>query len=176
MCAVIAGLIVSIDALFIGISFGTNKRCRFWHVVVINMFLLALCFVGYIIGVFVLSNLEFDFDIIIGTLFILLGLWVIASCFIFEKRKEKKGSKSNSSSLVITGLLMSVEAMLITLGLTLTLDYTTVLIPITVGLAHFIYCTVTFFLAKYFRRLSPIVGHVISGVALIIYGVMALVI
>jgi len=69
---------------------------------------------------------------------------------------------------------MSVEAMFITIGLTLILDAPTILIPITVALAHFVYATVTFFLAKYLRRFPPVAGHIVSGVALIIYGIMAI--
>ena len=188
--AIFSGLIVSIDALFIGVSLGGQKRCRFWHLLVINAVLLILCLIGYALGIFIGNRLDIDIDILIGILFITLGLWTIACYFIFEKRRCKKladgtedcgevienPKRGVTKNIVLTGIFMSVEAMFITVGLTLLLDRTTILIPLTVALAHFVYCTATFFLAKYLRRLPPIVGPIVAGVCLIIYGIMALII
>jgi len=181
--AIISGLLVSIDALFIGISFGTQKKCRFWHILVINAVLLILCLAGYFLGIFIGDRLYVDFDLIVGITFIILGLWVILSYFIFEHKNKshKNNNESNNNghqtkNIVLTGIFMSVEAMFITLALTLTLDVITILIPLTVAFAHFIYSTVTFFLSKYFRKFPSVIGHVIAGVALVAYGIMAIVI
>ena len=219
MVAILAGLLVSIDALFIGVSFGTQKRCKVWHVLIINAVLFALCFAGFGLGVLIGERIDFELDILIGVLFISLGAWVAASYFLLEKRKKQtegslsgydednkpsasacensfddngnetecsaskggaaaksKKEKRLDKSIALTGLFMSVEAMFITVGLVLTLDVTTVLIPLTVALAHLVYSVVTFFFAKYLRRLPPVAGPVIAGIALIIYGVMAIVI
>jgi len=175
--AVFAGLLVSIDALFIGISFGTQKKCKFWHVLVINIVLFGLCMLGYVLGILIGDRIDFELDLIIGLLFITLGTWVIASYFIFEhrKRNEPEEGRHQTKSIWLTGVFMSAEAMFITIGLTLTLDVTTILIPITVGLAHFVYSAATFFMSKRLRRLPQMAGHIISGFALIIYGIMALV-
>ena len=174
--AVFAGLLVSIDALFIGVSFGTQKRCKFWHIVVINIGLLALCVLGYFLGILIGDNVNFEIYLVIGLLFITLGLWIIASYFVFEHKKPDKQSKQQTKSILLTGIFMSIEAMFITIGLTLTLDMRTILIPLTVGFAHFIYSATTFALAKHLRRFPPMAGHIISGVAIIIYGIMAIVI
>ncbi|MCL2821938.1 MAG: manganese efflux pump [Firmicutes bacterium] len=214
--AIFSGLLVSVDALFIGISFGSQKKCRFWHLVSINMVLIALCFLGYGLGVWIGDKVDVELDFVIGTLFISLGSATILHFLFFERKnlkkkmndknsdkdsdkgKDKDNSenddrqeqncsvikiKSDTGSVdknnlptkntIATGILMSVEAMFITIGLTLVLDKTTILIPLTVGLAHFIYCTVSFFLAKHLRRLSPAVGPIVAGIALIIYGTMA---
>jgi len=72
---------------------------------------------------------------------------------------------------------MSGEAMLITMGITfIFLPNSTILIPITVALAHFVYSALSFYLArtKQVKRIPVAVSHVISGVALIIYGLLAL--
>ena len=160
---------MSIDALFIGISFGTQKKCRFWHVLVINIVLIALCFVGYFLGFWIGDNVDIELGLVIGILFIVLGVWVMLAYFLF------KGEKHQQKSIWLTGVFMSVEAMFITIGLTLTLDVTTILIPVTVGLAHFVYSAVMFFMAKYLRRFPPLAGHIISGLALVTYGIMAIV-
>jgi len=195
--AVLSGLLVSIDALFIGVSFGSQKRCRFWHLLIINAVLIGLCFVGYALGIWIGEAIDIELDIVIGILFILLGTWTIVQYFIFEKKKAKLCAESSLDSnaekldfcssynkvsnikklptknIILTGVFMSIEAMFITIGLTLVLDYTTILIPITVGLAHLIYCISTFFFAKYLRRLPSAVGPIVAGIALIIYGILA---
>jgi len=188
--AVLSGIVVSIDALFIGVSLGGQKRCRFWHLLIINAGLFLLCLAGYALGLFIGGRIDLDLDVLIGILFIVLGLWTIACYFIFEKRRCKKladGTKDCGNvvenpkrgvtkNIVLTGVFMSVEAMFITVGLTLLLGSTTILIPIAVAIAHFVYCVATFFLAKYLRRLPPVVGPVVAGICLIIYGIMALII
>jgi len=156
-----ACLLVSIDALFIGVCLGAEKRCRFWHLCLINVLLFALCMVGWGIGL-ALSSFDVCFDLIIGYLFIGFGFWIMIS-------------HASTRNILTVGILMSIEAMLITVGLMLTLETTTVVVPIVIALAHFVYSAVMFFLAKYFRRLPSWVGCVVSGVALISYGIMALV-
>jgi len=214
---ILSGLIVSIDALFIGVSFGSQKKCRFLHLTIINVVLIALCFLGYGLGVLIGDRVQIELDIFIGVSFILLGAFTILYYFIFERLKSKRLlSKENSDIIlenddnileanavnntdnastdivakldvklpnslvpskntIVTGVLMSLEAMFITVGLTLMLDYTTILIPLTVGLAHFAYSAFTFFFAKHLRRLPPAVGPIVSGAALITYGILAFV-
>jgi len=183
--AVISGLVVSIDALFIGVSFGTQRRCRFWHLLLINAFLFILCVVGYGLGIWIGDSVDLELDLWIGLMFISLGAWTILYYYLFARKREKiveneSKSDENASKLtktvVTTGLFMSLEAMLITIGLMLVLGSTTILIPLTVALAHFVYSATTFFLARYLRRLPQWTGHVVAGGALIIYGVMAIVI
>ncbi|MCL2570193.1 MAG: manganese efflux pump [Firmicutes bacterium] len=169
-----ACLLVSIDALFIGISFGAEKKCKFWHIVFINIGLFVLCLLGYFLGVLIGDVIDIELDILIGVLFITLGLWVIGYYLLFTRRAKGRGSESKN--IALTGIFMSIEAMFITIGLTLALDITTIIIPVVVAGAHFVYCTVTFLLAKYLRRTPQLVGVIISGVALIVYGIMAILI
>jgi len=67
--------------------------------------------------------------------------------------------------------------MLITMGITfIFLPFSTFLIPITVAFAHLGYSALSFHLArtKHVKRIPAALSHVISGVALITYGMMAL--
>ena len=164
---VLSGLIVSIDAFFIGISLGLQRRCKFLYLAIINAFLFALCMLGYLLAGQL--QLAFDPDILVGGVFIALGLWYIAYYFINRRKTE------TTKTIVLVGLVMSLEAMLITVGLTLILG-STLLIPLTVALAHFGYSALSFYLAraKYVKRLPAALSHVISGLALIAYGAMAL--
>jgi len=166
---VLSGLIVSMDAFFIGLSLGLQKKCKFLYLAMINTFLFALCILGFFIAGQVYELIPFDPDLIVGFAFIALGLWCILHYFIVENVSHK--------SIALVGLVMSGEAMLITMGITfIFLPNSTILIPITVALAHFVYSALSFYLArtKQVKRIPVAVSHVISGVALIIYGLLAL--
>jgi len=172
LLSIISALIVSIDAFFIGLSLGLQEKCKFAYLAIINAGLFVLCMVGYFTATRVYEQIPFDPDIIVGVAFISLGLWCILSYFLF------KGHTVSRKSIVIVGLVMSLEAMLITMGITLIfMPYSTLLIPLTVAAAHFGYSALSFFLARtrQAKRISPLISHVISGLALIVYGVMALV-
>ena len=178
---VLSGLIVSVDAFFIGLSLGLQKRCRFLYLAIINLFLLGLCMLGFLIAERIYEYIEFDTDLIVGFSFIALGLWFIVHYFISKYIKGRKGStekeKTSRKTIILVGLVMSVEAMLITIGITfIFLPDSTVLIPLTVAFAHFGYSALSFYLAriKYVKRIPAVLGHVISGLALITYGLMAL--
>jgi len=177
--SVLSGLVVSIDAFFIGISLGLQKKCKFLYLAVINAILLMLCIIGFFIAERIYKLIEVDADIIVGVLFILLGLWYILQYFISAhfKCSIEHSNTAPLKKIIPVGLVMSVEAMLITMGITFVfLPSSTFLIPTTVALAHFGYSALSFYLArtKYVKRISPVLSHTISGVALIIYGLLAL--
>ena len=178
---VLSGLIVSVDAFFIGLSLGLQKRCKFLYLAIINVFLLGLCVLGFLIAERIYEQIRVDTDLVVGFSFIVLGLWFVLHYFISKRIKVNKGisGEENASrkTIILVGLVMSVEAMLITMGITfIFLPGATLLIPIAVALAHFGYSALSFYLArtKHIKRISPVISHVISGLALIIYGLMAL--
>ena len=178
---ILSGLIVSVDAFFIGLSLGLQKRCRFIYLVIINLFLLGLCILGFLLAGRLYEFIEIDTDLIVGFSFIALGSWCILHYFISKhiKCRRRSGGEEHISRKTITlvGIVMSGEAMLITMGLTfIFLPDSTFLIPLTVALAHFGYSALSFHLArtKHVKRVPAAVSHVVSGLALITYGLMAL--
>jgi len=178
---ILSGLIVSVDAFFIGLSLGLQKRCKFLYLVTINAFLFGLCMLGYLIAGQIYQLIPFDPDYIVGFAFISLGIWTILHFFVSEHIKRRKGTAEevniSRKTFVLVGLVMSGEAMLITMGITfIFLPASTFLIPVTVALAHFGYSALSFHLArtKHVRRIPAALSHVISGLALITYGMMAL--
>jgi len=178
---VLSGLIVSLDAFFIGISLGLQKKCRFLYLVIINLFLITLCIIGYLIAESIYNLITFDPDFVVGFAFIGLGLWTILSYFIFDHFKNDMRNitrkRSSIKPIVLVGLVMSLEAMLITIGITLIfIENATFLIPITVGLAHLGYSSFSFHLArtKQVKKIPLALTSIISGSALIVYGLLAL--
>jgi len=178
---VLSGLIVSVDAFFIGLSLGLQKRCKFSHLAIINAFLFGLCVLGFLLAGRLYEYIGIDTDLIVGLSFVALGLWCILNYFISGCAKRCKGNakeeKTSPKAIIIVGLVMSIEAMLITMGITfIFLPNSTFLIPITVAFAHFGYSTLSFYLArtKHVKRIPVVLSHVISGFALITYGLMAL--
>ena len=170
---ILSGLIVSVDAFFIGISLGLQKKCRFLYLAVINLFLLGLCVLGFLMAGWLYERLPFDPDLIVGFAFIALGIWFILNYF----RRRGAMGEASLRSIALVGLVMSGEAMMITMGITfIFLSNATFVIPITVALAHFGYSTLSFFLARtrHVERIPVSLSQVISGSALITYGLMAL--
>ena len=181
LMSVLSGLIVSVDAFFIGLSLGMQKRCKFIYLAIINAFLLGLCVVGFFIAGQIYELIPFDPDLIVGFAFISLGLWTILHFFVSRYIKRRRGTDEeinvSMKTFIVVGLVMSLEAMLITMGITIIfLPYSTFVIPITVALAHFGYSAISFHLArtKHVRRIPVTLSNVISGLALITYGMMAL--
>ncbi|MCL2383351.1 MAG: manganese efflux pump [Oscillospiraceae bacterium] len=177
---VLSGIIVSVDAFFIGISLGLQKKCKFLYLFIINLILISLCIVGFLIAERIYEYIFIDTDLVVGLAFISLGSWYILSYLIskYIKRhsEETKDAKVSSKTIIITGFVMSLEAMLITIGITFVfLPHSTFLIPIVVGLAHFGYSALSFFLVrtKHMRKMPIGIAHVVSGLALITYGLMA---
>ena len=173
---VLSGLVVSVDAFFIGLSLGLQARCKFLYLVIINAFLLGLCIIGFLVAGHVYELIPIDPDLIVGFAFISLGIWAILQFFISHKRKGQDADMS-IKAIVIVGLVMSVEAMLITMGITIIfLPDSNFIIPLTVALAHFGYSALSFYLArtKYVKKIPVALSHTISGLALITYGLMAL--
>ena len=175
---IFSALIVSVDAFFIGLSLGLQKRCKFLYLILINLLLLFLCLIGFFIAELIYTLIPFDPDLIVGISFIALGCWYIVHYFISEHMKPKKElNKGSPKIIILIGLIMSFEAMLITIGITLIFaPLSTILIPITVALAHFLYSAFSFYLARtnYVKKLPAKLSHILSGLALIIYGLMAL--
>jgi len=170
---ILSGLIVSVDAFFIGLSLGLQERCKFVYLVVINAFLFCLCMLGFFVAGRIYELITFEVDYIVGFSFIALGLW----CILFYFVKCRNESASSKKTIVLVGLVMSLEAMMITMGISFVfLPGSTFAIPITVALAHFGYSALSFFLArtKYVRRVPDVVSHMVSGLALIVYGLMAI--
>lgn len=177
---VLFGLIVSVDAFFIGLSLGLQKKCKFIYLVIINSFLLGLCLLGFFIASMIYELIAFDTDLIVGFAFIALGLWSILHFFLSKYVKRRKGNpeEENASikTIILVGLVMSGEAMIITMGITFIFLPGSIIIPITVAFAHFVYSALSFCLARteQVKRIPGTLCHVISGLALIIYGMMAL--
>jgi len=168
--AIFSGLIVSIDAFFIGISLGLQRKCRFWHIVAINAVLFVLCVLGFLLAEQIYERIPFEPDLIVGIVFIVLGFITIFQSFLLGGMEDK--------TIAVIGVLMSGEAMLITMGLTFIFPQAGIVLPVTVALAHFGYSALMFALSrtKYVRRIPPAFSHTVSGLALIAYGMFALIV
>ena len=174
---ILSGLIVSIDAFFIGLSLGLQKKCKFLYLVIINTFLLGLCLIGFFIAGRLYELIPLDPDLVVGFAFISLGLWTIVQYFISKRAKQRKHADTSLKTFVAVGFVMSVEAMLITMGITFIFQpESNLTIPLVVALAHFGYSVLSFRLARtnFAEKMPLALSHIVSGLALIIYGTMTL--
>ena len=175
---VLSGLVVSVDAFFIGLSLGLQERCKLLYLAVINVFLFGLCVLGFLLAGLVYGRITFDTDLVVGLSFIALGLWCIVHYFASVYLSGRRLGRENTSlrTIIIVGAVMSLEAMLITMGITFLLPNASFLVPVAVGAAHFGYSALSFSLARgrHMQRIPVVLSHVISGAALVIYGLMAI--
>ena len=176
--AFISSLIVSLDAFFIGLSLGLKNTFRFSYLALMNTFLFLLCFIGFFISDQIYHLIPFDPSLIVGISFISIGTFNIFQYLISTHlTKKDTTSKTSWKSFILVAIVMSFEAMLITIGITVVfIESATIIIPLTVALAHFVYSSSSFFLARrnYIKKIPEIVTNVISGLSLIIYGLLAL--
>jgi len=181
--AIVSGLIVSVDAFFIGISLGLQKQCRYRYLLIINAVLLVLCLAGYLVAERIYYRIPFEPDWIVGVSFLALGTGNIVQCL--RKRKRRKecaallsdAAPASKKTIVLSGVVMSVEAMLITMGITfLFLPRATLWIPLTVAFAHLGYSTLSFWgvRGRHAQKIPATISQILSGCALLAYGAMAL--
>ena len=175
---ILSSLIVSLDAFFIGLSLGLQKSCRFIYLCLMNLFLFILCFLGFFASEKIYNIIPIEPDLIVGLSFITIGIWYILHYLIFtHKKKANDHFNFSKKSFILVALVMSFEAMLITIGITvLFIEQATLLIPLTVALAHFGYSSFSFFFARrnYIRKIPELLTNIISGLSLITYGLLAL--
>ena len=172
---------MSLDSFFVGLSLGLQKEVKFVHILAMNALLSTLCFVGFFLAESITLPPFVRPDFIVGGAFISFGLWGIIQTFRNSK-KAKANTKSEAppspKTLIPVGIVMSVEAMLITMGITLIFaDNASIAIPITVAAAHLVYAIVAFHLAriKTVSKIPRLYSSLASGLALVVYGVLAIV-
>jgi putative Mn2+ efflux pump MntP len=137
-----------------------------------NLLLAAMCVLGFLLAERVYEYIPFNPDLVVGASFIGLGAWCILSYFLCRTHE------SSPKTLIVVGLVMSFEAMLITIGITFIFgSESTWVIPATVALAHFGYSAAAFALARtrHIKRIPAAVSNIVSGLALITYGVLAVI-
>jgi len=162
------GFLVSLDAFFVGLSLGLQKKCKFMQLVYINTFLLFLCMLGFFLAD--LFSKVGDFSFAVGIGFTAIGLWTIL------KPTQKNLVKQKNNAWLPVGLFMSIEAMFITTGLVFIFG-SFIVAPIVIAFAHFGYSALAFFLSRtaYVQKMPHAISHIVSGLCLIAYGILALV-
>jgi|GEM_PF-3838875 len=178
--AILAGFLVSVEALFTGSALGAQKRSKLFYLILVNALMIPFAFAGYFAGLWIGEVLDVDWmDYLIAGVFFSFGAWIIFYYYIFEHKKHKEAKRtgveiqhSKKNLYVILGLIW-IEIFLETVALTLTLG-AIIWIPISIIAAHIIYASTMYFAGQKMQKLAGWVSPVVSGSSLIIYGFIIL--
>jgi len=157
-------LLIAVDAFFIGMSLGLQQGFRRTHLFIINIIIFTACIAVFFLAACLKDYISFDPGIIIGSIFILMGL-----ASMIPKRSGKKDSLS-VKSLILLGLIMSIDATIGTVALTIN-QKQTFLIPVLIGTTHLIYTFAGSSLAKRIK-IPQKISHILPGTCLVFVGIL----
>ena len=161
---VLTAFLIATDAFFIGLSLGVKKCFKVKYLFVINTIIFTMCLITYSIVCLVKDYIDFNTSLIVGIVFILMGLFAA-----FSKKSEDKNTSTRLKNIFALGLVMSIDATMSTASLTM--QSNTFLIPVLIGLTHLIYTFAGYRLGK-FLKFSHRTSSIISGSCLVLVGVL----
>jgi hypothetical protein len=139
-------LLVSIDALFVGASLRLQRSFKFYYFFIIFGMILASSVVFFFVAEAIAPYITFDTGILLGVTFTVMGIRAI-----FEK--EEDGPLICISCIVGLGLMMSIDAVVATVALTI--EYGNFIwIPVLAAGCHLLFLFVGS-LAERFMKVSP---------------------
>jgi putative Mn2+ efflux pump MntP len=161
---IVTALLLAVDAFFIGVSLGLERGFRRKHLVLINAIIFAMCVVVFFVAVRLREYIRFDTSILVGCVFIVLGLIGVLS------RGDGKRDGMGLRRVLVLGLVMSVDAMVGTVALATT-QAPTFWIPVIIGATHLVYTMVGSSLAGRIRIPARASGK-IAGACLMLVGLL----
>lgn len=134
---------VSIDAIFVGMSLGAREGYKHKYPLIIATIILICSFVTFFIALAVKNTIHFNSNLIIGIAFVLLGIKNL-----FSRDEEKKDW--SIGGIVVLGFVMSIDAVIATFLLTIEQQHS-ILIPISAAAGHLILLFAGSYLTKYIK-------------------------
>ena len=156
-------IMVSIDAIFVGMSLGAQKGYKTRYSLIIASIIFFCSLVSFFIAIAVKQTIHFNSSQITGIAFTLLGIKNLFS------KDEEKGTIS-LGSIVILGFVMSIDAVVATFFLTIDQMHS-VLIPISAAAGHLILLLAGSYLTRYIK-MSHKMHNVISASCLLLVAIL----
>jgi len=157
-------LLVSVDALFVGMSLRLQKDFKLYYLFIIFSIILAFSIAFYFVAGAVVERIDFAPNILVGVAFTLLGIRNL-----FAKDEEKMVLAIGS--IVVLGLVMSIDAVVATVALTL--EHGNIFfIPILAGASHLLLLLIGCFIARFIKT-SHKVHNLISAFCLFLVALLS---
>jgi len=121
-------ILVSLEALFVGISLRLQQGFKLAFTFLISGFLLVMSIIAFFASRVLTKFIDFEISWLIGCAFILLGIMTLLS-------KDEGKTNLNIGTIIVASLIMAIDCVLATIALTIS-HGEKLLIPITVSLGH----------------------------------------
>ena len=156
-------LLVSTDALFIGMSLKLQKGFKLYYLFVISSIILAMCIFAYFIGGILARYIEFETSWVVGSVFLLLAIRNL-----FAKDEDKM--ILSMGTIVALGLVMSIDGIVATV--VLAIEHKNIfLTPILATAGHLLFLLIGSFSAKFIKT-SHKMHNIISASCLFIVSIL----
>lgn len=149
--------LISLDALFVGMSLKLQKGFRWRYLFVISTIIMIFSSVAYVVACSLKDFIAFDLSWIVGTIFVFLG---IKNLFASDRQKKSVSLLST----ILLGIIMSIDAVVATVSLTID-QVQTFLIPVLLTAGHLLFLFVGAFVI-HFIRMPPLWQNIISATCL----------
>ncbi|MCL2797611.1 MAG: manganese efflux pump [Firmicutes bacterium] len=155
----ITAALVSVDAFFVGISLGAQKRPKLRHLLSIVAIVFAACSVAFWITSALRSFISFDISRVAGFIFLLLGLRALtAKNPASEERGGRLLTAKNDAAqsgtawrgIIGFGLLVSIDGVVATAALTVG-QADAAIVPFIIAATHLLFITAGSSLAQRVR-------------------------
>ena len=160
---VITALLVSLDALFVGMSLKLQKGFKLTYLFIIASIILVTSVTAYFIAGVLSEHISFDTSILVGAAFSILGIRSL-----FDKDEDKMVMASGT--IAILGLIMSIDGVVATT--VLTIEFGKVfLTPFLMPAGHLLFLLTGCFIARHIRT-SHKVHNIISASCLFLVAIL----
>jgi len=156
-------MLVSLDALFVGMSLKLQKGFKLAYDFLIPSILLALSLIAYYVAGALSDLINFDTSWLVGGAFLILGVRNLFS-------KDEKSTILTTGTVIVLSLVMSIDSVITTVLLTIE-NGDTVLIPILVSLGHFIFLITGSYVVK-FMKIPLKIRNIISASCLFLVAIL----
>jgi putative Mn2+ efflux pump MntP len=156
-------ILVSLEALFVGISLKLQKGFKLVFAFMISGFLLAMSIIAFFASRVLIRFIGFEISWLVGGAFILLGIMTLFA-------KGEKQANLNIGTIIMASLIMSIDCVAATIALTISHGEKLV-IPLMISLGHLVMLIAGYYAAKIIKT-SYKVRKIISASCLFIIAVL----
>jgi len=128
---IITVLLVSVDALFIGMYLKLQNNFKHHYLLLLAFIKLICCMIAYLLASVIMKYINFDINFLVGIIFLILAL----ETFFAGENKQKT---INISSIILFGIIISLDGVLVTMVLTIDFGQI-ILIPLFVTISHLLF-------------------------------------
>jgi len=109
---ILTAILVSLDALFVGMSLKLQKGFKMIYLFIIASIILATSAAAYFVAGAIVQYITFETSVLVGAAFLILGIRSL-----FDKDEDKMAM--TAGTIAVLGLIMSIDGVVATTALTI---------------------------------------------------------